>query len=265
MSEENSRQRREARIAPSKAPRRGEVIAVTSDKGKELDDTRLMARALHGAAADVQHVDDKEDLVQYLAQFEYIRRLVCIFHGFPGGLLVGDDVIDFPDLVRAMARAGSGKVSLRCDEIVFEGCNVGCKTSQMARLLTVLQARSATGYGCFHAWYAQRYAVGKGILAKSIEQDLVYRKIQRFLVAGQPRSKEIAASPRTYSLLCEFFSATPTNSGIFQSGQWGEIERLTERSRLERITLKIGEASSPKIESEYDTPIGRMAIISVVP
>lgn len=62
----------------------------------------------------------------------------------------------------------------------------------------------------------------------------------------------------------EFFSSTPTDNRIFQTGQWGEIQRLTERRRLEQITLKMAEASNPKIESEYDTPIGKMAVITVV-
>lgn len=242
----------------------GEVVVLAGGATFSMDTKGTTTFDGPGPNVDVQYVKGKEDMVQCLFQFEYIRRLVCIFHGFPGGLMVGGDVIDLSELVAALTKAGSGKVSLRCDQIVFEGCNVGCKTSQMAKLMKVLQAKSAVGYGCFHAWYTQPYPVGKDASAKSIGQDVVFRKIERFLVAGQPRSNEMAASPKTYSLLCEFFSSTPTDSRIFQTGQWGEIQRLTERRRLEQITLKMAEASNPKIEMEYDTPIGKMAVITVV-
>ena len=249
----------EAKVAPSKLPRRADVIAVTSDVGKGFDKTNLAARALHGPTTEVRHVNDVADMAKFLADFESIRKLVFMFHGSPGELLVGSDQVTLTEIVNALRNATAG---LRCNELVFEACNVAAGGTQIAALMDVLQTHLASGYACFCGWDKFKLVVYKDTSEESIEASRDFRRYRRFIVPGQPTPADMAQKPDTYFPVIQYFSSTPLpNESIFEFGLPGQVERLKDRSQLERQTFSIRNA---KEAEKYDTPVGSMTLVTFV-
>jgi hypothetical protein len=245
----------EAKVAPSKLPRRADVIAVTSDEGDDLEKTRLAAKALHGPNAQVTRVDDSADMANFLAEFESIRRLVFMFHGSPGELLVGSDQVTLSEIGEKLRKAKAG---LRCNELIFEACNVAAGGTHIANLMNVLRAHVASGFACFHGWDRFGLVVYKDTSKASIEMSPAFARYKRFIVPGQPTPAEMAHTSGTYPIVVEYFSSTPlSHKDIFRYGLPGEVERLRERRQLERKTFPIRNA---KESEQYNTPVGSMTL-----
>jgi len=248
-----------AKVAPSKQPRRADVVAVTSDQGREFDGTKLATRAMHGAGAELKRVDGLQDMVNFLAGFESIRRLVFMLHGSPGALLVGPNQVDLSQIASAL-KASSAE--LRCTELIFEACNVASGGTQVASLMDALQSHVASGYACFHGWDAFKMLVHADTPAQSIEASPAFRRRKRFIVPGQPTTSDMAKKPASYDLVVEYFSSTPLpDEDVFEFGLSGQVERLKDRSQLERKTFPI---RSAKEAEQYDTPVGSMTLVTFV-
>jgi hypothetical protein len=247
-----------AKVAPSKVLKTADVVAVTSDEGEELKDTEFVAKVIHGRGAVFRRVASLRELVAYLKEFESIRRLVFMFHGSSGEMLVGENKVKLSEIARSLREA---RATLRCSELVFEGCNVGSGGREIASLMEALQARLGSGYATFHAWGVRRFLVRKGDSSQELEKQPLFKRIKRFIIAGQPSPAEMVQSPGFHSLAIEYFSSTPARDHIIDTGLAGEVERLNDRSKLEQKTLSI--ANAQKAE-QYDTVVGSMTIVTIL-
>ena len=71
-----------------------------------------------------------------------------------------------------------------------------------------------------------------------------------------------AKKPASYDLVVEYFSSTPLpDEDVFEFGLSGQVERLKDRSQLERNTFPI---RSAKEAEQYDTPVGSMTLVTFV-
>ncbi len=201
-----------AKVAPSKVLKTADVVAVTSDEGEELKDTEFVAKVIHGRGAVVHRVASLRELVAYLKEFESIHRLVFMFHGAPGELLVGENQVALSEIAKSLRDAHA---TLRCSELVFEACNVGSGGREIASLMEALQAGLASGYATFHAWGVRRFVVRKGDSAEEFENQAMFKRIKRFIIAGQQRTADMVQSPGSHPVAIEYFSST--RSGVMSS------------------------------------------------
>jgi len=203
-------------------------------------------------------VADLKDLVAYLKGFESIRRLVFMFHGSSGEMLVGENTVKLSEIARGLREA---RATLRCNELVFEGCNVGSGGREIASLMEALQAKLGSGYATTHAWGVRPFMVRKGDSAQELEKQPLFKRIKRFIIPGQPSPTEMVQSPGFHRVAIEYFSSTPPQSRIIDDGLAGEVERLKDRSQLDKKTLALANAQQAE---EYDTVVGSMTIVTIL-
>jgi hypothetical protein len=247
----------QAKVAPPRPFKTADVVAVTSDEGEELNDTEFVAKVMHGQNAVVHRVADLKELVAYLKEFESIRRLVFMFHAAPGEVHVGSDEVQLSRIARELREA---RVSLRCNELIIEGCNAGSKGLEMVAIMNAVQAQRASGYATYHAWGVSHLEVHKGESVEELEKKPMFKRIKRFIIAGQLSTAEMVARPGDHSLAIEFFASPPPDRNVIESGLSGSVERLNERGRLEKRTFTIANAQQV---DQYDTVVGSMTIVTI--
>jgi hypothetical protein len=253
-------ERRLLLVAKAKQPTRGktaDVVVVTSDGGDELEHTKIVAKALHGRGAEIHVVGTPEKLIDYVKQFDSIRRVVFMFHGQSGAIEVGAFVKSLSWFAHEFQRADRIP---RCGELVFEGCHVGSGGAEIASLMEVLQTKSATGYAAFHAWDISSVRTYRGQTIEQLDGDRNFRRVKRFIIAGQPPAAEMVRRPGDYAVAYEYFSSSWPDKNIFSSGMSGQLDRLYDRSKLGRQTFSMKNADQT---TQFDTVIGSMTIVTI--
>jgi hypothetical protein len=234
-----------------------DTSVVTSDNGKQLEDTKIVAHALHGRDADVHVVQNARELVAHLRGFDSIRRLVFMFHGSPGEMKIGEDQQSLSELAKGLRKANA---TPRCTELFFEGCHVGSGGLEIAALMDTLQADQAQGYAAFHGWGALSFQTYKGDTADQLEGDRRYRRLKRFIVSGQPTGAEMVHRPGLYKLGVEYFSTLQVGNDILDRGLSGQLERLNDRTQLRHESFSIENADRAR---QFDTIVGSMTIVTI--
>ena len=214
-----------------------------------------LAGLLYGAPpTSIVVVRNHADLVQVLAQYSEISRLVVMLEGSEGDLYIDGHARSLSALADDLKKANA---TTRVDEIVFDSCNVIKGVSDIGALMAQLGVRRATGAASYHAWIPVQILVPRGASASTLERSLksalpAWDLLRDYLVPGQPSLADLAIKGGGPYLYFEFF----TRDYGFRSVQIQNIRGAAQlhgvlpRTKLIPKTYRAGDAASAKADLE---------------
>lgn len=231
---------------------------------QDTDDRRLELRvgeALHdgagyrtGRASLWSVVKNHADLVQVLAQYSEISRLVVMLEGSEGDLYIDGHARSLSALADDLKKANA---TTRVDEIVFDSCNVIKGVSDIGDLMARLGVRRATGAASYHVWSSVQIPVPRKASAATLESALkstlpAWDLLRDYLVPGQPSLADLAARGGRPYLYFEFFTRDYGFGSVQLPNIRGaaQLHGVLPRTKLIPKTYRAGDAASAKADLE---------------
>jgi hypothetical protein len=124
-----------------------------------------------------------------------------------------------------------------------------------------LQSYSACGYTAYHGWMVlPDMAIPKGISAAEIEKSPAYRRVKRFIIPGQPTAAQMAGRPGKHRIAIEYFDNAPPSRDVFLGGLPGSVDRLKDRSQIEKRSFSMQDAAQTK---QWNTILGGLVEVTI--
>ena len=233
---------------PQQALKKVRVLLVTYPADKFLAPVfarqvlKLKGREI---AENVRQVNSWQELAKLLQEYESIERLVLLFHGTPGSLLIGEELKDL-DKVGDIFRGHRPKVN----RIDFEACNVGRGADKLVPFAKLFTASKVTGWN--HSWITKpvEIKIYKNTEVQALER--ILGRYKGYLLKGSPTASELMRKPGKHTLIAEWFRLELSDEELPLPPARGELDtRILFKRRGVARTRNVRSDQVHKLREEY--------------
>lgn len=244
--------RKKRRKSARKKHRKSATILYLFDAKSKVPGEDLLAREIFKTSRkNMVGVGSWDDFANVVNGYSSIEHLVLSFHGYEGGLNIGNNLrdVDEKSVIGLFApKTGSDAPSI--DKISFVGCNVGGRPAKMATFANLFGAKTVSGY----TWYIGRqeitFELPPGNTASEITKTL---KPYSSFVRPKPNASAMAAATRRKKKVIKLLI-------MYGAKSYSTIDSFPLDSRKKRVFKPIDEAAqttvtvsnAKKLETEID-------------
>jgi len=232
--------------------RKSTTVLYVFDKTDKVVGEEILAREIFKTARkNMVGVGSWDDLARVIKRHASIDHLVLSFHGYEGGLIVGNNsrYVDEASVIKLFqSKSGAGVPTI--NNISFVGCNVGGRPAKMATFAKLFSAKTVSGY----TWYMVRQEITVELPPGNTVSD-INKFLSPYVNFVRPKINAAAMVAATKKRRKKFKLLV-----MYGARSYSTIDSFPLDSRKKREYKPIGEASqtnidaasAKRVEAEFD-------------